>query len=178
MNSKACAQCGKEMELVHEKDEFAIGSRRTTVDVERYRCESCDEVFYTPDQALQAQRAAATQMRAQEGLLAPEEIKQIRTQWSLSQSILERLLGVGPKTVVRWERGTVFQNSATDQLLRIIRDVPEAFAYLAEQRGLVIEPVVHPEVVDIGEWQRSPSTTFKVKIKPLPLTDIPRKALR
>jgi DNA-binding transcriptional regulator YiaG len=53
-----------------------------------------------------------------------------RSSDSVVPSTFERVLRVGPKTVVRWERGTVFQNRATDTLLRMIRDVPAAREYL------------------------------------------------
>jgi len=38
-------------------------------------------------------------------LLAPEEIRSIRARYGLSQAELERMLGLGAKTVVRWEPG-------------------------------------------------------------------------
>jgi len=173
------------MNLVQEKDDISIGSRKATVEVERYRCDSCDEVFYTRDQAMKAQRDAAGLLRLQEGLLAPEEVKHIRQRLVLSQANMERLLGVGPKTVVRWERGTVFQNTATDQLLRIIRDVPEAFVYLAQQRGLEVKSIQSgvgaecaQKIVDMSEWRKSPKTTFKLDTNPVTLTNIKTEAMR
>ena len=89
-----------------------------------------------PGQMDAAQRIAAAQMRATAGLLEPEEIKAIRQNVGLTQPTFEILLGVGPKTAVRWERGTVFQNAATDKLLRLVRDVPGAAEYLATQHGV------------------------------------------
>ena len=57
---------------------------------------------------------------------------EIREGLGLTQQSFEQLLGVGPKTVVRWERGTVFQNRATDSLLRVIRAFPEAARFLGD----------------------------------------------
>jgi len=138
MTFNNCAVCGDPLILVHERAELTIGNRRATVEVERYRCDSCAESFFSPEQALAAQRAAAAVLREQEGLLTPNEILAIRTRLDLTQAELERVLGVGPKTVVRWERGTVFQNAATDQLLRLIAAVPAAFTFLAERAGLQV----------------------------------------
>lgn len=39
---------------------------------------------------------------------------------------------------MRWERGTVFQNKATDQLIRALSEVPEVFAFLAQRNGVVV----------------------------------------
>jgi len=187
MNPNSCVICGGSAKQVRESEQIAIGNRKATVEVERQRCEACDEVFYSKQQALAAQRAAAAKLREQEGLLTPDEIKQIRVGRGLTQSDLERLLAVGPKTVVRWERGTVFQNSSTDQLLRVIRDVPQAFDYLKALRGVAVatdgeqpNPLVGvPRVVAINEWKDSQ----RARIKPsetdgTPLPEIPKEALK
>lgn len=84
------------------------------------RCRRCREEFYTHEQSLAASRARAGVLRTHEGLLGPEEIRHIRERHGLSQAKLERLLGLGAKTVVRWERGTVRQSRAADLLLRIV----------------------------------------------------------
>jgi hypothetical protein len=44
---------------------------------------------------------------------------------------LENLLGVGSKTVVRWEKGTVFQSATADRLMRLILRVPAVMGILA-----------------------------------------------
>ncbi len=56
----------------------------------------------------------------------------------LSQHAFEQLLGVGPKTVVRWEKGTVFQNKATDSLLRVVERFPEVVRFLGDLHGVAL----------------------------------------
>jgi len=142
MKPNRCVQCGgNNLQLIRKPATFEIGRRKAVVEVERYRCSSCAEELYSPEQAAAAQIAASDEFRRQDGLLTPREIKTIRESYRLTQAKLEQVLGVGPKTVVRWERGTVFQNPATDQLLRVIREVPQAFAYLAKKNGVEAEPV-------------------------------------
>lgn len=92
----------------------------------------------SPDDLDELQIRANELIRKEEGLLFPQQIEGIRNQLGLTQPQFERLLGVGPKTVVRWEKGTVFQNSATDSLLRVLRDVPEAAAYLASRQSVAL----------------------------------------
>ncbi|MBL0171910.1 MAG: helix-turn-helix domain-containing protein [Gemmatimonadaceae bacterium] len=72
--------------------------------------------------------------RADHGLLTPQELRDIRGQHDLTQQQLEQLLNVGPKTVVRWEKGTVVQNAATVTLLRLLRDVPAVYRHLRRTR--------------------------------------------
>jgi len=49
----------------------------------------------------------------------------------MSQAAFEELLGVGPKTVIRWEKGTVFQGATADRLMRLLRTQPELARVLA-----------------------------------------------
>lgn len=126
-----CAECGGNIARRLATVAVPVGARGT-IDVSRrlQRCESCGEIYYAAGEADAVRREANDEVRRREGLLFPEEIKELRTALGLSQAEFERLLRVGPKTVVRWERGTIFQNRATDTLLRTIRDVPAARAYL------------------------------------------------
>jgi HTH-type transcriptional regulator/antitoxin MqsA len=96
----------------------------------------CGGELYAPGQAAATQRRASARIREQDGLLRPEEIRAIRERLGLSQRAFERLLGVGAKTVVRWERGTVFQNRATDALLRLVGSFGAAAEFLAERHGV------------------------------------------
>lgn len=80
------------------------------------------------------ERRAARAVRAERGALLPFEIRALRQRLHMTQADLERLLGVGPKTVVRWERGTVLPNAATNALLRLLDEVPEAMAWLVRWR--------------------------------------------
>jgi HTH-type transcriptional regulator/antitoxin MqsA len=84
------------------------------------RCAECEEEYYTGTQARDSTARLQALRRAREGLLTPEEIRQIRYRHRLSQRALEKILGLGPKTVVRWERGTVLQSKAADDVLRLI----------------------------------------------------------
>jgi HTH-type transcriptional regulator/antitoxin MqsA len=83
-------------------------------------------------------RRAATVLREDEGLLSAKKIKALRERLGLSQSAFEQLLGVGPKTVVRWEKGTVFQNNATDSLLRVVDRFPEVVRFLADLHAVAL----------------------------------------
>jgi HTH-type transcriptional regulator/antitoxin MqsA len=105
------------------------------IDDRFYRCEECGETFYTGDMGDEALRRASAAVRREEGLLMRAEIREIRQRYGLSQADLERLIGAGPKTVVRWERGTIFQNRTADTLLRVLRDHPEVVAELMRERA-------------------------------------------
>jgi HTH-type transcriptional regulator/antitoxin MqsA len=108
------------------------------VSLRHEECSSCGEQFFSPAEVDELQSLAAGAARYERGLLAPDEIRALRRDLGLSQERLERLLGLGPKTIVRWEKGTVFQSVAADRLLRSLRFFPELLELLVEeglQRG-------------------------------------------
>ncbi|MBA2245904.1 MAG: type II toxin-antitoxin system MqsA family antitoxin [Gemmatimonadetes bacterium] len=118
--------------------EVQIGQRSAVVEDEFFRCIKCGEELYAPGMMDAVMRRAAEKIRREEGLLIPAEIRAIRERYGLTQTEFERLLGVGPKTVVRWERGTVFQNAATDALLRLLDANEENARLLAERHGVTL----------------------------------------
>lgn len=145
----SCPLCGKNVEHVHGLREITVGKRRVTVEDNFVHCQSCKEDFYAPGQLTELQRRAADRIRADEGLLTPAEIKAIREGMGLTQAEFEKLLGVGEKTVIRWEKGTVFQSRATDSLLRLVGNVPKAAQYLGGLMG-----------VSIAEFPRVPAMQY------------------
>ena len=55
-----------------------------------------------------------------QGLLTPEEIRQVRQRTGLSAVDMAYLLGVGDKTYTRWETGKSIQNKGNDTLIRLL----------------------------------------------------------
>lgn len=121
MFPRKCAECGGEVRRSTEP--IAVDVRGETVRVpgiEHGRCAVCGEEYLPLDAAERLQKEAVRRLKATRGLLSPEEIRAIRRSLSMSQAEFEKLLGVGPKTVVRWENGTVFQSATADRLMRLI----------------------------------------------------------
>ena len=92
--------------------------------VEVLRCEQCGEDFLAPEQAHALSVAVKNEVRKKLGLLSPERITTIRQEAGLTQTELEKLLGQGPKVVVRWESGKVIQNKGADTVLRLLECEP------------------------------------------------------
>lgn len=138
MKKTECGICGGEAAFVTEEREVRVGKRSAVVESEFFRCSVCGEELYEPGQMDAVMVKASTAIREELGLLMPEEIKAIRESLELTQADFEQLLGVGEKTVVRWERGTVFQNSATDVLIRAVQDVDGFADYLGSRAGIAV----------------------------------------
>ena len=78
-------------------------------------------------------------LRAQIGLLTPEEMQKRRNQLELSQHALAEQLGVAKETISRWETGAMIQSRAMDNLLRLYFDSAEVRMML--ERGFTPAPV-------------------------------------
>ena len=127
-----CGECGGH--VTASRAAFAIEVRRERVDVqgvEHGRCESCGEVYLDASAMRAAQRQAVDGVRATHGLMTSDEIRALRATLGVSQAGLEQILGTGPKTVVRWETGTVVQGATADRLMRLLAVRPELAAVLA-----------------------------------------------
>lgn len=135
IEKEVCPLCGGVAVLVEAPNTLRMGDRPVTFMDRYYRCDRCDEGFFNGEMMDDSQRRASAVIRAEDGLLAPDEIVELRRKYGLTQAQLERLIGAGAKTVVRWERGTVAQNKTADTLLRVLRDHPEVVADLAKQHG-------------------------------------------
>jgi len=94
-------------------------------DAEMYECSSCGERFFTPEQARAVSIATKNEVRQAQGLLPAEAIVEIRHRLGLSQTDLEKLFGLGPKVVTRWETGRVVQSKTADVALRLLAIDPE-----------------------------------------------------
>ena len=68
----------------------------------------------------------------------------------LSQADLEKTLGIGPKTVVRWEKGTVRQSRAADLLLRILAAHPRHVLETASYATTPNTPVAETQSTVVG----------------------------
>lgn len=122
---KKCAECGGEVRLSTESIALDIRGQSVSVPgIEHGRCSACGEEYLSLDAAELLQKEAIRRSKATRGLLSPDEIRALRRSLSLSQAAFEKLLGVGPKTVVRWETGTVFQSATADRLMRLIAAEP------------------------------------------------------
>jgi putative zinc finger/helix-turn-helix YgiT family protein len=132
-----CSVCGaRGIEL--RRDPLDLGTDERTVmvdpDFDYEHCTVCGEDLIPADRLDQLFRDAVSIERTEDGLLDSAEIQRLRLDLGLTQSLLERLLGVSPKTVTRWESGTVRQSRIADNFMRLLAAHPEL---VAESLGAV-----------------------------------------
>ncbi len=130
-----CPLCRGHLSRGTVVDTVRVGRRSVQVESKPLMCDTCGEAFYGPGEVVDDLLEAGNDLRRSMGLLVPTEVRALRLRLGLTQVEFEKLLGVGPKTVVRWERGTVCQNRATDTLLRILAECPEAVRVARRRAG-------------------------------------------
>lgn len=132
MYPSKCPECGgKISESLGPLEVPLRGQSVEVAGIPHGLCSGCGETYLGIEEMEQLQKAAVDQARQAQGLLRPDEIRSLRVALgNISQTRLEHLLGVGAKTVVRWEKGTVFQSATADRLMRLLRAKPELAALL------------------------------------------------
>jgi HTH-type transcriptional regulator/antitoxin MqsA len=132
-----CEVCGRESAYLVTRSFDAIYNQMPIhlEAVEMYECDRCGESTLTPEQDKNLCDRVKAAARERLELLPPEAVLAIRKRHGLTQEELERLLGVGKKVVIRWEKGRVLQSSTADVLLRLIDRNPDIINQLREIRS-------------------------------------------
>ena len=153
---ETCALCGTGRAIViRETYTFSVRGRSYNLRADEcYRCTDCGETYYDGWQGKRHSERVLALRRQSEGLLAPDEIRALRRRYALTQKQLEKILGLGTKTVVRWERGTVLQSRAADDVLRLLARCRANMELLARHRG-----------VRLGNSRERPSVNGGVRSK-------------
>lgn len=130
-----CMECGKEMQFTTAPmTEIYRGEKITVKGIEHYVCE-CGNDEMTATEATKLALALASQYAKAHELLSPSDIKDLRSDLGLTQHEFESLLGVSKPTASRWENGASQQSITANNLMKLIRDVPEVRTYLGLSSG-------------------------------------------
>jgi len=130
-----CPNCEKISELEHiiTTEELNIRGELITVKVEYYKCTECGEEFEDPGSKDDPLDRAYREYRRKHGMIQPEEIREIRKRYGLTQQELSKLIGWGGATLSRYENGAL-QDEAHDRILQLIKN-PENLHKLIIKSG-------------------------------------------
>ncbi|HEX5581256.1 MAG TPA: type II TA system antitoxin MqsA family protein [Gemmatimonadaceae bacterium] len=116
-------RCGGRYAHASETVTLRVSGMAATVERGFFRCDKCGDERRTVEQRESAEAAAVAAIRAEHGLLAPREIRQLRDRLGLThQQLGEILYGIPRGIVEGWERGRYLQNPQVDALLRSLND--------------------------------------------------------
>jgi putative zinc finger/helix-turn-helix YgiT family protein len=120
---KKCPICEAEGTITKIKMEEDIDVRGEKIHVEydSYRCNSCEEILMESTPENDPLNIAYRRYRENHNMLQPEEIRDIRKKYGITQSELARVMGLGDTTLSRYENGGL-QDKAYDSQLKLISD--------------------------------------------------------
>lgn len=130
-----CPFCNKEVEVQERKVIEEIKDLNIEYTEKFYYCLEDDEEFYDEELSKENYINATDEYKKAKGLLTSKEIKEIREKYSLSQSDIALILGMGQITVTRYETG-IIQEKTHDILLRIVNDEPHYLVELLSESKL------------------------------------------
>jgi putative zinc finger/helix-turn-helix YgiT family protein len=130
-----CPSCEKqsELEFIQKREEISVRGEVIEVPTEYYRCIECGEEFDDPKSSHDPIDIAYKEYRQRHGMMQPEDIRELRRRYGLTQRELSRILGWGEVTLSRYENGAL-QDDTHDTILKLIKD-PHNVLDLVKQRG-------------------------------------------
>ena len=134
---KICPHCEKETSIRHikENERFEVRGESIEVPVEYYQCDECGETFENTrdhDPLVTVYK----EYRRRYDMLQPDDIKQWRKRYGLTQKELSQILGWGGATLSRYENGAL-QVDAHEKLLRLAME-PHNLRKLIEESPQVL----------------------------------------
>ena len=128
-----CPKCHKKVETKIEKlkETYRINGEDIEVLADVLVCCECGEKLFDEELDDDTLLKAYNEYRIRHKLLFPEDIKDIREQYGLSQRSFGKLLNWGDKTIHRYENGSL-QDKAHNSLLTLLKDPNNMKTYLNE----------------------------------------------
>jgi putative zinc finger/helix-turn-helix YgiT family protein len=133
----SCPVCDETDKLEKTKGTQKISVRgdNISIEVEYYKCSGCGEKFLAPGLQNDPFEKAYRLYRRKNRMLQPEEIRDFRRRYNLTQGELANLLGLGGATISRYETGKI-QDEAHDTLLRLALDPENLYKLVSGSSGI------------------------------------------
>ena len=122
-NPLYCEKCGAFVDTKIQKkcETLRVKGINITLNVDTCICSLCGEAVFSPEVDEASLERFYREYRKRMGLLQPEEIRAIRTLYGMSQETFARVLGMGAKTIARYENGSI-QDEAQNNLIFLVKE--------------------------------------------------------
>lgn len=179
---KECPDCEIERDLIYGEVSEVLKVRGENIEVTSkiYYCQEGEHYFYDVEDEEDKFEFAYREYRKRKGLLQPEEIRQIRERYGLSQRNFARLLDWGDITIHRYESGAI-QDTVHNDLLSLIKDFDNFKKYFDTKKNFIEPEIVRKieeKIVEIEKARNSQTFDLLVRLSStekkeiiLPVTD-------
>jgi len=144
-----CPICEKEndLEFIDRVEDIAVRGENIPVRVEYFKCLECGSEFEDPQSAYDPLEVAYHEYRIRHGMVQPQEIKQFRERFGLTQLELSNLLGLGGATLSRYENGAL-QDEAHNTMLGLAMQ-PENLLELIEEKTSILSDEKRERIINL-----------------------------
>lgn len=130
-----CPNCEKysDLQYISKSEQVTIRNERIEIPVGFYKCNECGDEFEDSKSKEDPLEKAYKEYRKRHGMMQPEDIRNLRQKYGLTQKELSKLLGWGEVTLTRYENGAL-QDKGHDTILQMIKD-PQNLLKIVDQYG-------------------------------------------
>lgn len=152
--TKFCPICeeDRQVEEICEDTDLEVRGEIFTVKAHYFRCPECGEEFETSSTSLDPLATAYMEYRRRHNMLTPNEIREFRHKYELTQKELASLLGWGAVTLSRYENGAL-QDKSHDTELQLARTT-EGLKRLITLKGWLLGEDKRNRIVSILRNER------------------------
>lgn len=149
MRKLFCGACNKNCICTTrtEKETYPVKGENITINAQVSYCSECGAQVWDPVYDEENLTVAFNEYRRKHCLLLPKEIKAIRDKYQLSQTSFGRILGLGDKTIARYETGSI-QDVAPNNLIELA-DNPNNLEVLLERNPSVLSDPERAKLIQI-----------------------------
>jgi putative zinc finger/helix-turn-helix YgiT family protein len=128
-----CPNCEKvtSIERINNFEDINIRGEVITIKNDYFLCKECGQEFVNTKINIDPLEEAYKKYRELKGMVTPEEIRDYRKEFNLTQEEFSKLLGIGIATINRYENGAL-QSEAHDRILSLYMD-PRNFKNLIQK---------------------------------------------
>ncbi|MCK9526561.1 MAG: DUF4065 domain-containing protein [Limnochordia bacterium] len=140
MEGLFCFRCGRVVDTERKsvQETYAVRGEEISLSADVHHCQECGEQIFHEELDRKNLDRVYAEFRKRRGVVSPERIQAIRTQYDLSQRALGRLLRLGEITIHRYENGSL-PSDAHNELLVLIED-PANVKRLLDEVGSDLSP--------------------------------------
>jgi len=150
-----CTECeSKNIEEISRVEELDIKGEKIAVTVTYWHCKDCGWDFENLKSGNNYIATAYRIYRERHKMLQPEDIKELRKKYGLTQGELAKILGWGLATLSRYEKGAL-QDSAHDNMLKILKNPDNLYTLLID----------YPDILDAKRYSeilKNLTTTYRI----------------
>lgn len=132
--TQPCPMCGGTMVYETRPDVLEYEGHQKTIQTLAWWCTTCKDGILAGE-PLAAQEKAFLELKAEvDNVLSPTEVAAVRAKLKLSQRKAGELLGGGPRSFQKYERGTQAVSTPMSNLLRLLANDPSRLKELVSTK--------------------------------------------